>query len=353
MINWGIIGCGKVTEFKSGPAFNKVTDSRLVAVMRRNAELAEDYAKRHNVPKFYSDADDLINDSEIDAIYIATPPVYHSEYAIKALKAGKPVYIEKPMALNYRECVRINKTAEKYKLPVFVAFYRRTLPGFLKIKNLIERGEIGKPRFVNFQIFNFPSDDEKAGRLPWRVKPEISGAGHFFDLASHQLDYLDFVFGPVLKVSSIAVNQAHFYKAEDFVSASFLFRDNMVGTGIWSFSVSHEGNRDSFEIVGEKGIIKTSTFTYEPIVLLNGNGRQEFINERPENIQYYLIEQIVKALSGKGNVVSTGASAARTSRVMDEVVKEYYKGAKAQRYRGITSTKQPTTSNKVIKTNQL
>jgi len=353
MINWGIIGCGKVTELKSGPAFNKVTDSRLVAVMRRNAELAEDYAKRHNVPKFYSDADDLINDSEIDAIYIATPPVYHSEYAIKALKAGKPVYIEKPMALNYRECVRINKTAEKYKLPVFVAFYRRTLPGFLKIKNLIERGEIGKPRFVNFQIFNFPSDDEKAGRLPWRVKPEISGAGHFFDLASHQLDYLDFVFGPVLKVSSIAVNQAHFYKAEDFVSASFLFRDNMVGTGIWSFSVSHEGNRDSFEIVGEKGIIKTSTFTYEPIVLLNGNGRQEFINERPENIQYYLIEQIVKALSGKGNVVSTGASAARTSRVMDEVVKEYYKGAKAQRYRGITSTKQPTTSNKVIKTNQL
>jgi len=353
MINWGIIGCGKVTELKSGPAFNKVTDSRLVAVMRRNAELAEDYAKRHNVPKFYSNADDLINDSEIDAIYIATPPVYHSEYAIKALKAGKPVYIEKPMALNYRECVRINKTAEKYKLPVFVAFYRRTLPGFLKIKNLIERGEIGKPRFVNFQIFNFPSDDEKAGRLPWRVKPEISGAGHFFDLASHQLDYLDFVFGPVLKVSSIAVNQAHFYKAEDFVSASFLFRDNMVGTGIWSFSVSHEGNRDSFEIVGEKGIIKTSTFTYEPIVLLNGNGRQEFINERPENIQYYLIEQIVKALSGKGNVVSTGASAARTSRVMDEVVKEYYKGAKAQRYRGITSTKQPTTSNKVIKTNQL
>jgi len=353
MINWGIIGCGKVTEFKSGPAFNKVTDSRLVAVMRRNAELAEDYAKRHNVPKFYSNADDLINDSEIDAIYIATPPVYHSEYAIKALKAGKPVYIEKPMALNYRECVRINKTAEKYKLPVFVAFYRRTLPGFLKIKNLIERGEIGKPRFVNFQIFNFPSDDEKAGRLPWRVKPEISGAGHFFDLASHQLDYLDFVFGPVLKVSSIAVNQAHFYKAEDFVSASFLFRDNMVGTGIWSFSVSHEGNRDSFEIVGEKGIIKTSTFTYEPIVLLNGNGRQEFINERPENIQYYLIEQIVKALSGKGNVVSTGASAARTSRVMDEVVKEYYKGAKAQRYRGVTSTKQPTTSNKVIKTNQL
>jgi predicted dehydrogenase len=221
--------------------------------------------------------------------------------------------------------MRINKTAEKCNLPVYVAYYRRTLPGFLKIKSLIESGEIGRPRFVNFQIFNYPSEEEKAGRLPWRVIPDISGAGHFFDLASHQLDYLDFLFGPVRKVSSIAVNQANLYNAEDFVTSGFLFDNNIVGTGIWSFSVSREANRDSFEIVGEKGLIKTSTFTYEPIVLINGNGRQDFINERPENIQFYLIEQIVNALSGSGHVVSTGITAARTSRVLDEVVKEYYK----------------------------
>ena len=329
MINWGIIGCGKVTELKSGPAFNKVEDSMLMAVMRRDPNLAEDYARRHHVPRFYSVADDLINDRDINAIYVATPPGSHSEYAIKALKAGKPVYIEKPMALNYRECKEINDTAAKLKIPVFVAYYRRTLPGFLKIKNLIEAGEIGKTRFINFQIFNFPSDDEKGGRLPWRVIPDISGAGHFFDLASHQLDYLDFLFGPVKKISSVAVNQAGLYRAEDFVSASFVFGGNIIGTGIWSFSVSRESNRDIFEVIGEKGIIKTSTFTYEPIVLINGNGRQEYKNERPENIQFYLIEQIVKALSGKGSVVSTGITAARTSRVMDQVVKGYYKGSKA------------------------
>jgi predicted dehydrogenase len=313
-----------VTEQKSGPAFSKVAGSRLVAVMRRDAALAEDYARRHNVPGFYSNADDLINDREVNAVYIATPPGSHAGYAIKALKAGKPVYIEKPMALNYEECAKINETAEKYNLPVYVAYYRRTLPGFLKIRDLIGNGEIGKPRFANFQIYNYPSEDEKAGRLPWRVIPEISGAGHFFDLGSHQLDYLDFLFGPVQKVSSLAVNQAKNYSAEDFISAGFLFRDNIVGTGIWSFSVSPEGNRDYFEVVGDKGIIKTSTFTYEPIVLENGNGRQEFVNERPENIQFYLIEQIVRALSGKGEVVSTGISAARTSWVMDQVVKEYY-----------------------------
>lgn len=325
MINWGIIGCGNVTELKSGPAFGKVAGSRITAVMRRNRELAEDYARRHNVPKFYTNADDLINDDEINAVYIATPPMSHAEYAIKVLRAGKPVYIEKPMALNYEECAAINEISEKFGVPVFVAYYRRTLPGFLKIKSLIESGEIGKPRFANFQIYNYPSEDEKAGRLPWRVMPEISGAGHFFDLGSHQLDYLDFLFGPVLKVSSLAVNQARNYNAEDFISAQFLFSDNIVGTGIWSFSVSQESNRDYFEVVGEKGIIKTSTFTCEPIVLVNGNGRSEFAHERPENIQLHLIEQIVSALSGKGEVVSTGITAARTSWVMDQVVKEYYK----------------------------
>jgi len=327
MINWGIIGCGKVTELKSGPAFSRVEGSRLVAVMRRNAALAEDYAKRHNVPRFYSNADDLINDGEVNAVYVATPPGSHKEYAIKALKAGKPVYIEKPMALNHGECLAINEAGSKYNLPVFVAYYRRTLPGFLLIKKLIESGEIGNPRFVNFHIFNYPSDDEKEGRLPWRVVPEISGAGHFFDLASHQLDYLDFLFGPVARVSSLTVNQAGYYRAEDFVSASFLFGNNIVATGIWSFAAAREANRDVFEIIGDKGIITTSTFTYEPVKVINSNGTREYANEKPAYIQFYLIEQIVNALSGLGDgkVVSTGISAARTSRVMDEVVREYYR----------------------------
>jgi predicted dehydrogenase len=325
MINWGIIGCGAVTEVKSGPAFSKVRDSRLIAVMRRNAILAEDYARRHNVPKFYSKASDLINDSEINAVYIATPPGTHAQYALEVIKAGKPVYIEKPMALNYSECVKINKAAQKYGVPVFVAYYRRALPGFLLVKDLIDKGSIGKIRFILIQLFKFPSEDEKAGKLPWRVDPKLSGGGHFFDLACHQLDYLDLLFGPVQKVRSIAANHAGLYKAEDFVSAEFLFCNNIIGTGTWSFSVSPESSRDTIEIIGDKGSIKFTTFSFEPIVLTNKSGRQEFINERPENVQYYLIDKIVKALNGVGASPSTGITAARTSKVMDEMVKEYYK----------------------------
>ncbi len=325
MINWGIIGCGNVTEIKSGPAFNKVNDSKLVAVMRRDLNLARDYAQRHKVPKVYSKASDLINDKDINAVYIATPPGSHAEYALEVIKARKPVYIEKPMAVNYSECLKINKAAEKYKVPVFVAYYRRALPGFLLVKNLIETGSIGKVRFFIIQLFKAPTEDEKAGKPSWRVDPVVSGGGHFFDLASHQLDYLDFLFGPIKKVKSIAANQAGLYKAEDFVSAEFLFSNNVLGTGSWCFSVSSDSSRDTIEIIGDKGAIKFTTFSFEPIILTNEEGRKEFINERPEHVQYYLIEKIVQSLNGKCESPSTGLTGARTSKIMDDIVAEYYK----------------------------
>jgi predicted dehydrogenase len=326
MIKWGIIGCGEVTEVKSGPAFNKVNGSQLIAVMRRNAALAEDYARRHNVPRFYDSASDLINDPEVNAVYVATPPGSHAEYALMSIKAGKPVYIEKPMAASYEECRNINDASEKAKIPVFVAYYRRALPGFVKIKELISNGLIGKVRFAQVHLFRPASDDERVGKLSWRVDPFISGGGHFFDMASHQLDYLDFLFGPAQNIKSFALNQGGLYKAEDYVSAELIFPDNIACSGVWCFTVSPWYERDSIEIFGEKGSVKFSTFTFEPIVLINESGRMEFVNERPEHVQYNLIDQVVKALSGKGQAASTGLTGARTSKVMEEIVKDYYNG---------------------------
>ena len=324
MVNWGIIGCGNVTEVKSGPAFNKVNGSRLMAVMRRNKALAEDYAKRHNVPKVYSDPHQLINDNEIDAVYVATPPGSHAAYAIDTLKAGKPVYIEKPMAINYEECEMINEASAKYGVPVFVAYYRRALPGFLKVKEMIENGRIGKVLFFQVQLFKPASEDEKAGNLPWRVDPAVAGGGHFFDLASHQLDYFDFIFGPVLSVRSMARNNGGLYTAEDFVTAELEYSNGITGTGTWCFNVTRTSYRDIIEIIGDKGSIRFSTFSFDNIVLTNNEGSTEMVNERPEHVQYYLIDKIVSALNGNGTSPSTGITAARTSKVMDEIVGEYY-----------------------------
>ena len=322
---WGIIGCGNVTELKSGPAFNKVEHSGLVAVMRRNATLAEDYAHRHGVPKWYSDASQLINDPEVNAVYIATPPDTHASYAIQALKAGKPVYVEKPMARNYQECKEMIRVSEETGMPLFVAYYRRTLPAFLKVKELVENGIIGKPLTVNIRLHKSSGEKDQFPEMQsWHVDPEIAGGGYFFDLASHQLDYLDFVFGPVVQVYGMAVNQAGYYKAEDTVTGTFRFENGVIGTGSWCFAVSKGSEEDIIEISGTRGKLTFSSFQHGDVVLTTPEGTVNFSFQNPENIQHYMIQQVVNELRGDGKCVSTGKTAARTSAVLDEMVKNYY-----------------------------
>lgn len=324
-VRWGIIGCGNVTELKSGPAFNKVEHSRIVAVMRRNAALAEDYAKRHGVPKWYSDAGQLINDPEVNAVYVATPPDTHASYAIQAMRAGKPVYVEKPMARTYQECKEMIRVSEETGMTLFVAYYRRTLPAFLKVKQLIDEGIIGKPLTVNVRLHkSVPGRDEKPETQTWHVNPEIAGAGYFFDLASHQFDYLDFLFGPVIEVHGIAVNQAGLYPAEDTVAGTFRFGNGVVGTGSWCFVVAKGAEEDLIEINGTKGKISLASFLHGDVKLTTPEGTVSFSFQNPENIQHNLIRQVVEDLRGEADCVSTGKSAARTSAVLDEMVKNYY-----------------------------
>ena len=173
-IRWGIIGVGDVTEVKSGPAFYKTEHSELAAVMRRNPEKAADYAKRHNVPKWYSNASELIHDPEVDAVYIATPPDSHAKYAIEVMHAGKPVYVEKPMAKNYTECLEMLEVSEKTGQPLWVAYYRRSLPAFLKVKELVETGAIGKPLTVNIKLYKQAGERGKTREeMHWHVFPEV------------------------------------------------------------------------------------------------------------------------------------------------------------------------------------
>src|SRR5690606_36500649 len=143
MIKWGMVGVGDVTEVKSGPALYKTLNSRLIAVVSRTKEKAEDYARRHAVPKVYGDVATLLEDPEIDIVYIATPPSTHKNYALQVMQAGKPVYVEKPMAKSLKEATIMHDTAKKTGISLFVAFYRRALPYFTRIKQLVDDGKIG------------------------------------------------------------------------------------------------------------------------------------------------------------------------------------------------------------------
>ena len=320
-IRWGIIGCGDVTEVKSGPGFQKATNSKLVAVMRRNGDRAKEYAYRHNVPKWYDHAEELINDSDVDAVYIATPPNAHKEYTLLVAQAGKPVYVEKPMALNTDECRIMIEACKVASVPLFVAYYRRALPRFLKIKELIDTQAIGTARFVNITFYQPHAVDTSSG-LPWRVQPAISGGGLFVDLASHMLDVLDFIFGPIKSVHGFASNQQHLYSAEDIVSGTFQFQSNIQGTGTWCFSGFQKV--DCTEIIGDRGKISFSTFDAQPILLTTQTGVVEFSIEYPPHIQQPLIQLVVDELNGIGKSPSTGETAIRTTWVMEQLLKNYY-----------------------------
>lgn len=320
-VNWGIIGCGDVTEVKSGQAFNKVSNSRLVAVMRRDAEKAADYAKRHNVPKWYANADALINDPDVNAIYVATPPDTHADYAIRAMRAGKPVYVEKPMARTAAECDAMNQVSRETGMPLFVAFYRRALPYFLKVKELVDQGAIGDVRYVRIQL-NWEPAARELGKGPepnWRVSPTISGGGLLHDLASHQFDFLEYVFGPIKTVNGISRNQAGLYEADDLVVAQFEFESGVLGTGNWCFTVNKEQRLEQTEFIGSKGKLSFSFFEKFFIKLETETGVEDITVPFPEHVQQPLIDLIVQDLRGEGKSPSTGETGARSNWILDQI----------------------------------
>ena len=321
-IGWGFIGCGEVTEKKSGPAFNEVPGSHGVAVMSRNAEKAESYAKRHNIKKWYTDPLELINDPEINAIYIATPPSSHATFAIMAMKAGKPVYIEKPLAASYEDCARINRISELTGVPCFVAYYRRYLPYFQKVKQIIQSGAIGTPANVQIRFSVPPRDlDYKSnGSLPWRLQPDIAGGGYFYDLAPHQLDLIQDIFGVITRAHGYCSNMAKLYKAEDTISACFYFENGLPGSGSWCFVGHQSAKEDRIEVIGEKGMLSFSVYNYSPIQLVTSEGRSSIVVPNPPYVQLPIIRSVIEHLQGIGICECTSVSATPVNWVMDRIL---------------------------------
>lgn len=321
-IGWGFIGCGEVTEKKSGPAFNEVPGSHVVAVMSRNAKKAESYAKRHNIKKWYTDPLELINDPEINAIYIATPPSSHATFAIMAMKAGKPVYIEKPLAASYEDCARINRISELTGVPCFVAYYRRYLPYFQKVKKIIQSGAIGTPANVQIRFSVPPRDlDYKSnGSLPWRLQPDIAGGGYFYDLAPHQLDLIQDIFGVITRAHGYCSNMAKLYKAEDTISACFYFENGLPGSGSWCFVGHQSAKEDRIEVIGEKGMLSFSVYNYSPIQLVTSEGRSSIVVPNPPYVQLPIIRSVIEHLQGIGICECTSVSATPVNWVMDRIL---------------------------------
>ena len=319
-VRWGIIGCGDVTEVKSGPGFQKADGSALTAVMRRDEAKARDYARRHGVPRIHTRASDLISDPEVDAVYVATPPSTHCELALAVAAAGKPCLVEKPMAMSHAESIRMVEAFASVSLPLWVAFYRRALPRFTLVKHLLESEEIGQVTSVHVEVAAPLTAGDAASA--WRFDPAVAGAGLFFDLASHCFDLLDFLLGPVTDVAGIAVNTGRAYDAEDVTGATFNHGGRVIGTGIWNFNASRQVDRITFQ--GSAGELVTPIFSDTDVVVRTATAERVHEVRNPPHVHQPLIQTIVDELRGGPPAASTGESAARTSLVLDKCVEGYY-----------------------------
>jgi len=320
-----MIGCGQVAEMKSGPALSRADHSQLVAVYDQHPGRAQDYATRRGIARWYDhDADAVIGASDVDAVYVATPTSSHRDYVLRAAAAGKAVLVEKPMAMDVAQCRAMIAACDKARVPLWVAYYRRALPRFVALRELVQSGAIGEVRMVAVRHFQrIPRRDEMDGPFwGWRLDPNRSGGGIFFEAVGHTLDILDFVLGPIETIHAIAGNQAGAYPAEDVVSASYRFASGAYLSGAWCFSADFDDEYN--EIIGSKGRIRFSTFPPfnagpqpAPMRIMRGNSTEELPIADPPYVHQPLIQTIVDELNGKGHCPSTPASALRTAQVIE------------------------------------
>ena len=318
-IRWGIIGCGNVTEVKSGPAYQQVAGFQLVAVMRRDVEKLKDYAQRHRINKYYTTAEELINDNDIDAVYIATPPDSHKHYALLVAAAGKPCCIEKPLAPCYQDSHAIYEAFKNKDIPLFVAYYRRSLPRFNQVKTWLDNNAIGDLRHISWNFSKRPNSVDLSGAYNWRTDAKVAPGGYFDDLASHGLDLFTFLLGDIKEVYGISRNQQQLYLAKDAMAACWLHDGKITGTGYWNFGCEHY--EDNVSLFGSKGKITFSVFGENPLVLESNGLKEEIFIDNPENIQLYHVENIKRHLFEEDYIhPSTGYTATHTSWVMDKIL---------------------------------
>lgn len=317
-IRWGMIGCGSVAEKKSAPAYQAIDEFELLGVAGRRVERARDYAQRHNVPMVFHDGSELIAAKDIDAVYIATPPDSHMEYALKVAEAGKICCIEKPMAINYSQSLTILSAFERSRQKLYVAYYRRCLPRFQVIKKWLEEGKIGRVNYVRWTFFRSPSELDKSGIYNWRTDAKIAPGGYFEDLGCHGLDLIIYLLGRVKEVSGLAVNQSEMYSSKDSIVGCWMHENGVKGVGSWDFTADY--NEDNLEIRGDLGYITFSVFGEGPCKVFSGGNLEEMYINNPDPVQLPFVEMIRDDLfNGKGNI-SSGYSACHTAWVMGEML---------------------------------
>jgi len=317
MIHWGMVGTGNVTEQKSGPAFSQCEGSTLYGVFNRTHAKAVDYASRHKIPVVFDSLDGLLSDPKVDAVYVATPPVTHKELALQVIASGKPLCLEKPMAMNEAECREVIEAARVKKVPVYVTYYRRSMEKFRKIKQLLDSETIGRIGSVNVIQYQRVPEEVLKGDIAWRFDPAIAGGGILVDMGSHVFDILDFIFGSIEEINGFAGNYGGYYKVEDVVTSSFIFGSGIAGAATFNFNTDRW--LDRIEVTGETGKIVFSCFDDSPVEVSVGGSVEQINFIQPDPVYGPFVRDMVKKIED-GDKVGYVETAVRSTVILDKLL---------------------------------
>ena len=323
IIRWGFLGCGKVVRTKSGDAFRNVPNSTIEVIRRRNLDAAKESAEYFGAPYWCDRIEELLA-SEIDAVYIATPPGLHYEQAMACLNAGKAVYLEKPFARNYTEAKQLTGAFEEAGVPLYIGHYRRALPRFLKIREMLKSNIIGDVTDIDFYLNRIFS--QKEADNSWLYNPVLSGGGKYYDIAPHTVDIIQFLFGNITEVQGSARNLGVGCPLENVVEMTFVTEKGVNGKA--RFCCVADEKSDRMHVTGTKGTMEFSVHGKTDVIVKDENGTilEQFDLPDPKAVEESMVQSVVEDLLGISKCESKAKDVLVTYEIIDEVLNEFYGG---------------------------
>jgi len=308
MLNWLVIGIGDITTKRVIPAIQEEPRSNLYAVLTRDPVKAKPYTA-----KVFGDLTTALKDEAIDAVYVASPVFLHAAQTIQALRAGRHVLCEKPMAMSYAEAQTMVEAGKAAAGKTFgIAYYRRTYPKVHRARQLLEQGEIGRPVMAYVTCHGWSTPE--GGHRAWLVDPAKAGGGPLFDIASHRIDLLNFIFGEPQEATGQYSTVVHSTAVEDNATVLIEYRNGV--RGIVDVRWNTHADRDEFRIIGTDGEMDLTPLNGPELVY--PAGREELPTHA--NLHYLCVKNFVDAALDGAPLLSSGASAVWTDWVTEQVV---------------------------------
>ncbi|MGB6726463.1 MAG: Gfo/Idh/MocA family oxidoreductase [Terracidiphilus sp.] len=312
-LNWVLVGIGDIARRRVIPAIQTELRSAMYGFVTRDAAKAAAYPGA----RAFGSVEEAVADLEVDALYIALPVAMHAGAAIAALRAGKHVLCEKPMAMHYSQAERMVAEGVASGRVFGVSYYRRLYPKLLRAKQLIAEGAIGQPVLAEGNCHGWLESDERA----WLRDPALAGGGPLFDIASHRIDAMNFLFGRAESATGMMSNAMHKLAVED--SATVLMRFAGGVHGVVDVRWNSHIARDQFRVIGTEGEIGLDPLNGPELRLTTQMGTVVEMLPRHKNLHYPLIENFVDAvLAGDPErLVCPATQAAWTDWAIEQVIR--------------------------------